>query len=134
MNNIAFSIVLLTLCLSCNNREETIYNTNATIYLINESSVIVKSDNELNYTLHPGERIIHKESNSLDGGRPDINEYFLSFLQKKNTFIYNDDNSKCEEGIYNIINYEDRKEISDLNFEFTFRFTDEKMANAKPCL
>mgnify|MGYP000046827434 FL=1 len=138
MNKIKYLIALLVLCSSCGEKLiEEIFHTKATIYLINESSVIVKSDNTLNYTLHPGERIIHKESNSLDGDRPNINQYFLSFLQKNNTFTYNDDNSKCEKRIYDILSYENRKELAKVGdtliFEFTFRFTEEKKAQAEPC-
>ena len=48
--------------------------------------------------------------------------------------VYN--NEKCSgilDDFGNILHYEDRKEISPLVFEFTFRFTEEKKATAEPC-
>jgi len=130
-NKLILTVSILIICFGCTT--ERIYDSTATIYLINDSSVVVKSDDVLNYVIQPGETIIHKEANSLDGGRPTVKDYYLSFNKNNNVFIYDDDNLKCEREIYIVTNYENRLEISDLNFEFTFRFTDEKMANAVSC-
>ena len=46
-------------------------------------------------------------------------------------FKYDDDT--CEEKIRGLEFYENPKEIAPLVFEFTFRFTEEKKAEAKAC-
>lgn len=133
MNKFMCFMMLCLYMISCNKQVETIYETSAKIYLINNSSVLIKSDDVLGYSIQPNDTVIHVESNKLDGDKPHINNYFLSFEKNNNFFRYNNDESKCEKGIYTVKNYENRKETSDLSFEFTFRFTDEKMAKAESC-
>jgi len=136
-NKIFLAICTLTMCFSCNKEVETKYTTVATIYLINETSVVVKADDVLGYIIQPGETVIHLESNTLDGDRPSVDEYFLSFLYNKNEFKYEDNELKCESKIFSIEYYENKKELEKkgdtLVFEFTFRFTEEKKAEAEVC-
>ena len=133
MNKIFFlAIFILSICFSCNKEEETTYTTSATIFLINGTSVVVKSDNILGYVIQPGETIIHKESHTNEyKEKPSINNYD-PFATKNSLFLYGN-NSECELGLSNIENYEERKETSPLEFEFTFRFTEEKKQNSVPC-
>lgn len=131
------TILILLVYSSCFTEIERKYLTTATVFLINETSVVIKSDDTLGYVIQPGETIIYTESNTLDGDRPSINEYFLSFLYNKNVFRYEDNELKCEPKIFSIEYYENKKELKQdgdtLIFEFTFRFTEEKKADAKIC-
>lgn len=126
-------ICTLITCINCEKQEGKIYNITETIYLINESSQVVISDETLGYVIQPSETIIHKETNSLDGDRPSVDEYFLSFTRDGNHFKYGNGELNCEKKIHDINFYENRKEVSDLNFEFTFRFTEERRNNSEPC-
>jgi len=122
MNNIkiliiSISIILLNAC----TQTETQYTTSATIYLINETDVVVKSDASLGYVIQPGDTLIHTESYTSEyNNKPSIDNYD-PFPPAGNIFIYGD-NSQCERGLDRIENYENRKEISEFDFEFTFRF------------
>jgi len=97
MNNkqIFFAICILIMCIGCDTQDQgSLYKVSATIYLINETSVVVKSDDSLGYVIQPGETVIHSESNEIDGDRPLVDEYFLSFLENNNIFRYEDNESK----------------------------------------
>ena len=129
-----FAFCTAMLCFGCSKTGCCLYKTSATIYLINETSSVVKSDGILGYIIQPGDTLIHTESLTSEySEKPSINNYdpFADSAGSR-IFIYGD-NSQCEHGLLRIENYEDRKEISPLEFEFTFRFTDEKRANAIPC-
>ncbi|MDC3403020.1 hypothetical protein OAX38_02390 [Flavobacteriaceae bacterium] len=137
MNNIKFliiisiSIILLNACTIA----EPQYTTSATIYLINETSVVIKSDDISGYVIQPGDTLIRSESLTSEyKEKPSINNYqpFANFAGRR-MFKYGDDSSQCEYGLIRIENYEDRKETSPLEFEFTFRFTEEKRENSEPC-
>jgi len=133
-NKLTFAIGILIICFGCDIQDRgNLYKTSATIYLINESSSVVKSiDSSLGYEIQPGETVIHKEtSEGEESKRPTINSY-QPFSTGPYLFFYID-NSKCETGLRHIENYVNRKEISDLTFELTFRFTDLKMNNAESC-
>ena len=71
----------------------------------------------------------HLKANGVKNQQPKTYRPFPDLLSR----FYYVDNSKCEVGLRDIENYEDLKDVSDLNFELTFRFTDEKMENAEPC-
>ncbi|MFK7747089.1 MAG: hypothetical protein AB8B65_01730 [Kordia sp.] len=133
MNNIKISIISISIVLfSACTQTETEYTTSATIYLINETNVVVKSDDVLGYVIQPKDTLIHTESYTSEyNNKPSIDNYD-PFPPAGNIFIYGD-NSQCERGIDKIENYENRREISELEFEFTFRFTEEKRENAEPC-
>jgi hypothetical protein len=137
MNKVKLYFACFTVALSfsscdCNDCK-SLHVTTATIFLINETDVVVESDEALGYVIHPGDTLTHTESNRIDGDRPTADQYFLSFSQNNNRFFYNSNSSKCEMGVLNVKNYENRKEISELEFEFTFRFTEEKRQNSEPC-
>ena len=133
MNKIKFLIVgIICTYLTCCTQTETQYTTSAKIYLINETSVIVKSDDILGYVLQPGDTLIHTESHTNEyGEKPSIDNYD-PFATNNSLFIYGD-NSQCELGLHKIENYENRKEVGPLEFEFTFRFTEEKKENSESC-
>lgn len=122
----------MTLSVGCSS-ECCLYKPSAKIYLINESSSVVKIvDNScFEYKMKPGETLIHHESYETEySKKPTVNDYrpFPDCYR-----FYYIDNSKCEVSLRDIENYENLKDVSDLNFELTFRFTDEKMENAEPC-
>ncbi len=133
MNKIFFlAIILFLVSLSCNEQEEMRYTTSATIFLINETSVVVRSDNILGYVIQPGETIVHKETYTTEYiNKPSIDNY-NPFSKSNSLFVYGN-NSQCEYGLNKIENYENKKEIAPLEFEFTFRFTENKRENAEPC-
>ena len=119
---------------ACTQQTESQYTTSATMYLINETSVVIKSDDILGYVIQPRDTLIRNETHTNEySEKPDINNYdpFATHAGSR-IFMYGD-NSQCELGLSNIENYEDRKETSPLEFEFTFRFTEEKKANSSPC-
>lgn len=139
MNKINFAAITIgVMCLSCT--VDRIYTYSATTYLINESSVVVKSDNTLGYIMQPGDTIIHKDTGIAGGVGPtkkNLHHYFHtpSFFSDRNAFVYCKDTLKYEHGVFDIINYyENNREIEEkgdtLVFEFTFRFTEERRANA----
>ena len=132
-NRLFFAICILAICFSCNKGEEEVrYTTTATILLINETSEVVKSHNSLGYVIQPGETLIHKETYTNEyGAKPTVDTY-QPFPEYVYPFIY-ENNSKCEKGLRDIKNYENRKEISHLKFEFTFHFTEEKKNNSTSC-
>jgi len=47
-------------------------------------------------------------------------------------FLYGD-TGKCEAGVNEIENHENRKQIGDFEFEYTFRFTEGRLQNAQEC-
>ena len=133
MNNLKFLIlILLTLCFGCSS-ECCLYKPSAKIYLINESSSVVKTvDNScFEYEIQPGETLIHEESFESEWSKKPTAKTYQPFSTCY--LFYYVDNSKCEVGLRDIENYEDIKEVSDLNFELTFRFTDERKENAETC-
>jgi len=135
MNKIALLFFILFL-FSCEKVQqiEKEYNTTATIYLINESSVVVRSNSRLNYALNPRDTIIHIENSLLSGGRPSVENYFLPFAEYADTFRYDIENeNRCEDRLTGLKFYENKQEVDDLKFEFTFRFTEERMKSAFPC-
>jgi hypothetical protein len=140
MNKVKLFIgLVMTICIfsscSCNDCDSKLYTTSAKIYLINETSVVIKSvSNSLGYIIQPGDTLIHTESHTNEyGEKPSIDNYDpFATLSGSRLFIYGD-NSKCELGLHKIENYENRKEVNPLEFEFTFRFTEEKKAKAQNC-
>lgn len=134
MNNLKLLITSISMVLlnACTQQTETEYTTSATIYLINETDVVVKSSTSFGYVIQPGDTLIHTESYTSEyNNKPSIDNYD-PFPPASIVFIYVN-NSQCEYGLRKIENYENRKEISPLEFEFTFRFTEEKRQNSEPC-
>ncbi|MCF6297530.1 MAG: hypothetical protein L3J08_06050 [Flavobacteriaceae bacterium] len=132
-NKLIFAICTLIMCFGCFQDKGNLYKTSATIYLVNETSVVVKSDDRLGHIIQPGETVIHKESYENEyGERPTINTY-QPFPSAYLFFYINVDESRCEAALRDIENYENIKEVSPLNFELTFRFTEERRAEEKDC-
>ena len=133
-NNIKFLIIgILTFLNSCCCEiTEPEYTTSATIYLINETNVIVESETNLELVIHPGDTVIYNETfTSNYKEMPSLNDYdpFPTYY----IFFYRDGNNKCETGLRHLENYENGKEIEPLVFELTFRFTEERRAGAELC-
>ncbi len=78
---------------------------------ISSEPVININDIRLNLSCH----IFYKNANQCDYGR-------------------DEDGIVARTRFFRIENYENRKEISPLNFEFTYRFTEEVKAEAGECL
>ena len=117
-------------CEDCGGKDGN-YQTKATIKFINETSNLVVSEVGCERDVEPNGILIFEFDERL-GTKPDINNFPVSVFYCE--MMYKDgDILKCESGVENIENYEDRKEVSPLVFEFTFRFTDEKKAIAEPC-
>ena len=113
---------------------DTLYKTSATIYLVNETSGIVKSSRTFRYEIQPGQTLVHKESYTVESTKKPTAETYIPFAATTSfdaLFFY--DKSKCEKGLRDRENYENRKEVSPLVFELTFRFTEEKKAKAETC-
>jgi len=133
MNNIKpLGLGMLLLCFGCTT-DCCLYKTSAKIYLINETSTSIKSNTVLGYTIKPGDTLIHTETYETEWSQmPTVKTYQPFANTVGRTFFY-EGSSKCETGMLNIENYENVKEVSDLNFELTFHFTDEKKENAETC-
>ena len=135
MKKIVFLMISITILFvySCT-KSDTLYTTSATIYLINETNEVVKSDVFSNYIIQPGDTLIHTESHTNEyDEKPSIDNYDpFALADGSRVFIYGD-SSQCEYGLSEIKNYENRKEIRELEFELTFRFTEEKRDNSEPC-
>ena len=123
---------LLTGCCLCEDccDDSIVYKTSATIYLVNETSGVVKTPRAFDYEIQPGQTLVHKEYRTQYTKKPTA-ETYTPFYGTHHLFFY--DKSKCETGIRDIENYENRKEVSPLVFEFTFRFTEERKATAETC-
>ena len=130
-------IPLLIFCMSCGEDGHGGGRAlKATYFFINETDEAVLSDSD-GYAddIMPNDTlvvVIEEETFSHKKPNKDNFGIFVSW-----SFIYKDgDNMLCdsEKLIWDISNYEDRKEVDNLVFEFTFRFTEERKAQAKPCL
>ncbi len=134
MSKLIFSFCILSFCIfSCSIDSGILYKTEATIYLINSTSDTILSEEGCNRNIYPGDTLVLQEMNNGESSvRPNINNYH-PFSKGYCDLFYDKSPEKCEIGIRRIENYEDRKEISPLVFEFTFRFTEEKKAKAEPC-
>ena len=108
-----------------------IYDTSATIYLVNETSGVVKSySSTFDYEIQPGQTVVHKELFTDEYSEKPTAENYSPF-RTDYLFLYS--RSKCEIGLRDREKYEKRKEVSPLVFELTFRFTEERKAKAETC-
>ena len=115
----------------CNSK---LYKTSATIYLVNETSGVVKSSRTFHYEIQPGQTLVHKESYTVESTKKPTTETYIPFAATTSfdaLFFY--DKFKCETGLLNTKNYENRKEVSPLVFEVTFKFTEERKRKAINC-
>ena len=119
---------LLTSC--CEDCDSSFFPTKATIFLINESSEAVFSY-EFNYLISSGDTLIHIEEINVESfDRPNINTY--QPFPTSYIFLYGN-GEKCEVGTTDINNYDNRVEVADLEFELTFRFTEERRLASEFC-
>ena len=122
---------LLTGCCSGQDCNLKLCKIFVTVYLVNETSGVVKSyARTFNYEIQPGQTVIHKESRIVESKKKPTAETYYPFATDY-LFLYS--RSKCEIGLRDIENYENRKEVSPLVFELTFRFTEERKAKAETC-
>ena len=122
---------LLTGCCLCEDCCLKLCKISGTIYLVNETSSVVKSySSTFDYEIQPGQTVVHKEEYTGDCSEKPTAETYSPFVTDY-LFLYS--RSKCEIGLRDIENYENRKEVSPLVFELTFRFTEERKAKAETC-
>jgi hypothetical protein len=126
-----FTVALFSLSCDCNDCDSRLYTTSATIYLINETSEVVKSGSAFNYVIQPGDTLVHKESFRTEHSSKPTTQTYQPFPTSY-LFFYGD-GTKCEFGLRDIENYEKIKEVVPLVFELTFRFTEERKAKAELC-
>lgn len=125
------SILLIVITDSCKD-EPSDNRYYATFYFINASSeIIVFSKCDFAEYIPVGDTLVADYEQVYEGGSPDVNN-FEPIPGSICNAIYGN-SLKCEQGIYFIENYENKKQLNERNFEFTFRFTDEKMVNAEDC-
>lgn len=108
------------------------YKIKATINYVNETSGDVLSLEGCNRNITPGNTLSFTVEETL-GSKPNIDDFPVSIFTNCNMMYKNGNDLKCEYGINLIDNYEDRKEVSPLVFEFTFRFTEERKNIAELC-
>lgn len=124
---------------SCSYDGGTHYVTSAKIYLVNETPEIVTNSV---YKILPNETIVHISTYSNDYfEKPTAETYQPSFSTAGGyKFYYGEvgDAIKCEYGLTDVENYENRIALPERNdtlfFEMTFRFTEERKIEAKDCL
>ena len=122
---------LLTGCCWGQGCDSKLYKISATVYLVNETSGVVKSyARTFDYEIQPGQTVVHKEEHTSEYSEKPTAETFTPFGTDY-LFLYS--RSKCESGLFDIENYETCKEVSPLVFEYTFRFTEERKAKAETC-
>lgn len=107
------------------------YKIKATINYVNETSSNIKAI-ECDRVIAPG-ATFKLEIEDVLGVKPNIDNFPVSIFPDCRMVYTDTNNLKCEDGIGNIANYIDRKEISPLVFEFTFKFTEEKKLVANLC-
>lgn len=138
---IGISFIISLLFLNCG-KNDYVWNAEMKVYFINEINDTIFT-NLYDYTSHlncPFPYILPMETKryfvtqefygSEKSDIPTIEN--IKDIRIDCEFFYGRTHN-CERRIRNIENYEDRKEISPLVFEFTFRFTEEKKANAESC-
>ena len=126
-----FTVALFFLSCDCNDCDSRLYTTSATIYLINETSEVVKSGSAFNYVIQPKDTLVHKESFRTEHSSKPTTQTYQPF--PTSYLFYYANSTKCEFGLTEIENYENVKEVEPLVFELTFRFTEEKKSKAETC-
>ncbi len=128
-------IVLVCLFFNCAECDDCTgdgnYKIKATIKFINETSsniISIGCDREI----VPGTTFELEIAETL-GTKPNINNFPVSIFSNCSMAYTDGTNLKCEDGIRIIENYIDRKEISPLVFEFTFKFTEQRKSLARLC-
>ncbi len=117
-------------CEDC--KENGNYKVKVTINYINETAGNVLSFEGCNKDISSGNTLTFLVEETV-GSKPNINNFPVSIFTNCNMMYEDGSGLKCEDGINSIQNYEDRKEVEPLVFEFTFRFTEERKNKAEPC-
>lgn len=107
------------------------YKIKATIIYVNETSSNIKAI-ECDRVIAPG-ATFKLEIEDVLGVKPNVDNFPVSIFPDCRMAYTDGTNLKCEDGIRNIENYIDRKEISPLVFEFTFKFTEQRKSLARLC-
>ena len=130
---ISFLIVFFTS--ACSKEVDYEWATTSEITFINEttSTIFVKGDSCEISNILPNSSLIYQNIQYHPGSslndKPNINNFKI-FIPC--SFFYGN-TEKCEPGVQDIENYEDKKEPRSLKFELTFRFTEERKVAAEPC-
>ena len=132
---ICCACLCLTSCNSCQGCDLRRYPIKATFYYVNQTSESIWSEEGCGFYINPADTLIYVEDEIFELQlRPSVDIYPLRFSTNNCIMTYDEEGKLCEYGIKDILNYENRKEVEDLIFEFTFRFTEEKKAVAEECL
>ncbi len=150
MNNRIISVLLLGLSLyivfGCREVQYDILASYRVFYINETTDTIcvveyptISSNSDTSQIL-PNNTLILEASNVRLSTPPNINNFPIGMLSY---YVFYKNANQCDYGTYenggrarflHIENYEDRKEISPLNFEFTYQFTEEVKAEAGECL
>jgi hypothetical protein len=131
---------------SCGKQVEKFKTIDVTFYYINETSETVtisgfcgfdefKNLQSQSIDILPGNTLVlhQKERMYTIPPNPSVEKITLYTGGDCKVTYNNESCSGILDDFGNILHYEDRKEVSPLVFEFTFRFTEEKKAQAEPC-
>ena len=128
-----FIIMLLSSC-SCDDCDLRLYPTKATFYYINQTTEPIWSEEGCGFYINSMDTLVYEEDEVFEvTTKPGVDAYPLRFSTNNCIMTYDEAGTRCEYGIKDITNYENRKEVEDLVFEFTFRFTEERFQNAVEC-
>ncbi|MEO9870370.1 MAG: hypothetical protein ABJQ69_03645 [Ekhidna sp.] len=132
------TIGLLTLCIvACGEVGlENELNLYVTGVFINETSepMIGGCVNPQDSVILPGDTLIREQGGNFQSSKKITFDNTAPSLFSRCPFEYVRGESRlCDEMMSDIINYENVKEIREGVFEMTFRFTEERKANAQPC-
>lgn len=134
-STIGISFLIVFLVSACSREIDYEWTTTSKITFINEttSTIFVKGNDCKSSNILPNKTLIYQHVQVHPGtslnDKPNINNFEI-FIPC--TFFYGN-TEKCESEVQGIDNYEYKKETRSLEFEFTFRFTEERKSMAKDC-
>ena len=131
MNKVLIYLVILV-CIGCSGGQSDYdWEYITTITFINETMVSDISCEVPDIPAKSTLEYIHTQYYSANG------KHDKPSLENIETFVpcnfYYGNTTKCEPGVNDVFERENRKQIGEFNFEFTFRFTDERFQNAEDC-
>ena len=110
------------------------FTVKATVYYINETADSILLVQGCYTDIAPNDSLVFLIDEAI-GNIPNVDDFPIGAFTIICPMGYKEgDKFLCERGIEDISNYENRKEVEDLVFEFTFRFTEERKAVAEECL
>ncbi|QDH79262.1 hypothetical protein FKX85_09545 [Echinicola soli] len=135
MNRIKW-LILLACITNCNGISDYDWKTTTKITFINETSEIISvvgggDCKESDILPNSTQQYVHKQLQSGNSKRDKPNLNNLSVFIPC-SFFYGD-TGKCETDVNTVEEWEDLKQTGELEFEFTFRFTEEKKEKAEEC-